>query len=90
MFSGDSKTVFAAKGSRNILNSAYLFKGTVKTFPVSLSPWLKCPPTIYTSCKDIWLHQLKLPIPSNISLIFSSDGLLPELERQHFSLTIKF
>lgn len=41
----DSNTVFALKGSRNILNSAYTFEGTVKTFPLSESSSLMCPPT---------------------------------------------
>lgn len=42
----DSNTVFAPKGSRKILNSAYLFEGMVKTFPLSVSSSLICPPTI--------------------------------------------
>lgn len=31
------KTSFAANGSKNMLNSAYLLKGTVKRFPLLLS-----------------------------------------------------
>lgn len=42
----DSNTVLAPKGSRKILNSAYIFEGTVKTFPLSVSSSLMCPPTI--------------------------------------------
>lgn len=53
MLSSESKTVFAAKGSRNILNSAYSLDGTEKTFPLSARLWLRCPPTTYTSCVQI-------------------------------------
>lgn len=50
MLTFESTTIFAAKGSRNMLNSAYLFEGIVKRFPFSLLS-LICPPTTYTFCK---------------------------------------
>jgi hypothetical protein len=46
----DSRTTIAAKGSRNILNSAYLLDGIVNTFPFESFPSLICPPTTYTLC----------------------------------------
>uniref|UniRef100_A0A0A9C2Z6 Uncharacterized protein n=1 Tax=Arundo donax TaxID=35708 RepID=A0A0A9C2Z6_ARUDO len=45
IFRLDSRTVFAASGSRNMLNSTYLFDGTVNTFPFSSSLSLMSPPT---------------------------------------------
>lgn len=88
MFSVELKTVFAAKGSRNILNSAYLLEGMLKTFPVSKLSRLMCPPTMYTSCKEIRHHSLKLCIKK----CFDGPGIkqnwdicLPELERSNFS-----
>ena len=41
----DSRTVLAASGSRNILNSAYLFDGTVNKFPFESFSSLIWPPT---------------------------------------------
>jgi len=50
ILSSELKTVFAARGSRNIFSSANLFEGTLSTFPLSVLPWLMCPPTTSISC----------------------------------------
>ena len=55
MLTSDSNTVLAAKGSKNILNSAYWLEGTEKIFPLPLTVLLMCPPTTYTSCNVLKL-----------------------------------
>lgn len=54
----DSITIFAAKGSRNMLNSANLFVGTLKTFPALSFPSMTCPPTTYTFCNRCKLNKV--------------------------------
>lgn len=73
MLSEEPNTVFAAKGSRNILNSAYSLEGIVNTFPLSLSLLLIWPPTIYTSCNEHWPHWI-LPLPGICTLFFLSGA----------------
>ncbi|GER30171.1 histidine-containing phosphotransfer protein 1 [Striga asiatica] len=67
----ESKTVFAAKGSRNMLSSAYLFEGMFFTSPPSSIFWLICPPTTITSCGNIGnlrgLRGKSCPKPYNVS-----------------------
>jgi len=61
MLTSDSNTVLAAKGSKNMLNSAYWLEGTENIFPLSLTVLLMCPPTTYTSCDILeWLFLVMM------------------------------
>lgn len=61
----ESKTVFAAKGSRNMLKSAYLLEGTIITIPLY---------------NIIHIHQFNLLLSQTMNICFNNETKKKQLQ----------